>query len=279
MDDYQNIEFLPNEIIVNKIIPQLSLYDLLTLCQTNDRFRSLCGDQYIWQTKFKQAFPTVDPSPVFDWKKKYIEAVTKQIPAILNGDLVKYTTLDLSKNQLGLGFVLEDLSTILTGKDYSLVFLKGLIPVYITDTHEYSHLIFKDLLRDIDKLLLIPNTHIYDIIDISVSERGKYTEATHDFEYLETINRKLIKSNLFSPEGHPPIYGIVNLFGSRRIFTILDLQNYHDFRRCDILDKGELEKVLRQLLNVNNDVGHVSKDEICQIIWKELQKIEHLVHN
>lgn len=56
------MEFLPNETIL-VILRHLRMKDVLTLSRVNHRFHLLSQDDYFWQGKYKEEYPTLGLTP------------------------------------------------------------------------------------------------------------------------------------------------------------------------------------------------------------------------
>ena len=69
-----NFELLSDEVIVTNILPQLSIEDLIRLCQVDTRFNQICQDERVWQMLSKQKFNIDDPGHL-SWKDVYFYGI------------------------------------------------------------------------------------------------------------------------------------------------------------------------------------------------------------
>ena len=75
---------LPDDILISDIIPHLSLYDLLQLCQTHPRFAKLCRGDLIWRIRSQKEYPEIPKPDKISWRDFYMYLITntKYVPVI-----------------------------------------------------------------------------------------------------------------------------------------------------------------------------------------------------
>lgn len=286
MTDYSYVESLPLEVITTQIIPELSLYDVIQLCQSSTVFSDICDNEYIWKILLQRDFPEVTEDLGEDLRRTYIHLVSRRVPVTLNGDVIGTTIIEFSKGQLGLQFVFSDLSNIMGVEMYTLIFLRGHYPIFAIDTQENSYTFDESNIRNINRILVIPNLALNEFIQTPPptisSGRGRKPNPKRI-----KLNRRdplddIIENNLFSPSGNPPIYGLVDIDG---YFRVLDktqqLEELEDRRmvkrpkRCDVMWRHEVENILNIL--GHTEYEYVNRITPCEWIRNRLREIGHLI--
>lgn len=73
-NNYVNINNLPADIIINHIIPNMSINRLKELCSSNSYFAGLCRDENIWRSRVYLEFPNAGIKPYdITWLEFYLD--------------------------------------------------------------------------------------------------------------------------------------------------------------------------------------------------------------
>lgn len=196
MSNYSYIESLPLEVIISQILPELSLYDVIQLCQSSTVFNDLCENQYIWKILLQRDFPEIIEDLGPDWKRTYIDLVTKRIPIVLNGDVIRTTIIEFSGGQLGVQCVFPDVENIINDKVYMLIFLNKIYPIFIIDTQQDSYKFHMYNINNINKVLIIPSITLDRFIETLTPTKSSNVNRINPGNMQE-----IIYDNLFSPLG------------------------------------------------------------------------------
>lgn len=276
-----NLDLLPDDVILDNIIPQLSLYNLLTLCRSNTRLSQLCSDEGIWRRRVFTEYPQNTRKPdEYNWRQWYITLASKQIPITFEGNVVGTTVLDLSKpNILGLEWVWSDIQNLLPEDNYTLFFLSGTKPIVVINYNKGINVSKK--YRHINRLLLAKdiNMNRWFVVNKSISYK-----PYPDYNKISST----VYEHLFSREGTPAVYGIYNSKTNEfRILTRFGFESdrFRSYGRlCDDMNIYELLTLIQglginrettpELINPNlaNPIS-----QLCIFIRNRLNEIGHLI--
>jgi len=69
-----NLEYLIDDVLIHKVLPEIPLYNLYKLCSTNKRFRHLCQNEQLWKIKVEYEFPNTltKKLPSQTWQSYYL---------------------------------------------------------------------------------------------------------------------------------------------------------------------------------------------------------------
>ncbi|SNW62101.1 F-box domain-containing protein [Orpheovirus IHUMI-LCC2] len=201
MEDVEYINSLPNELLIDQILPYIHLDNLSSLCSSSQRLQSLCQDERLWLNRINIEYPDqlIKKRKNEGFKSLYLRLVKDDtVPVYENGDIIGYVQLRDDEGFSGL--------TNRLGIDNVNVFLLG-----------YTYEIYD--------VYLIKNNQMYDI-DTGKWNVGKSLEIKKILiiDYNEDISRMYtleIKNYLLSCKSNIPIYGTFNIFSPNSIYIDL----------------------------------------------------------
>lgn len=183
---------LPDDVLINEILPNISLNDLAKLCQSDVRLRNLCQSESLWQNKMKLDFPNVSKPTPLTFKQFYMFLIqADRVPVYRHGDIVMNTLVTVNNRD----YAINDIKNKLNGPA-SLIFIgagcgRDFFIDGVASTHNNEYLgIF-----NVEKI-----TYIL-IVDGNI------------FESDDDIERKVkdyIKTDLLSTQSKIPIYGFIS---------------------------------------------------------------------
>lgn len=281
---------LPDTLLIFEILPKLNLRNLLRLCQSNSKLNTLCSYDELWRTKVSNDFPNKIVKPEnYTWREWYLSLATKKIPMTLNGDVVGFTTLLYDNNNIDLSYVFPDVNKLPDGDKYSLFLLNGINPVVVEDYTGERYILpnenqsFEQLYDKINRVLLIRDFLLanYKYTEEQPKQLYKLRIITKRSEFasrsmLDTEIKSIIRSNLFSRLGNPPIYGVHNLqLGNFTLLYYVEYQLGFVGDICSRIPERDLLNIANTLMG--NHVGSTNKNELCMLIRQELEEIGHVI--
>ncbi|SNW62015.1 F-box domain-containing protein [Orpheovirus IHUMI-LCC2] len=304
--NYNLLETLPPEILINNIFTNLSIYKLLNLCQSSDNINNICLDDNTWYilTKNKYADFEINKTDDITWYDYYTMLSTVNLQIIYNGDYIGDTILDKSQD-IEIGYIYDDIRYKLGDTNFYFILSYGRVPLMVYNNNKF-------LFEDTEKKMEYPITHVLVITDpivikkiqnlnISLGRINKKTVLRYDalrenyynmFSKWRKILLKIMDTCLYSPKGNPPIYGVSDE-NMDNIFIISYLDSRHK-RTPGGMIRSEYSKPILICNNRNNiaDLINIyhnlytkdfrenniqSLDELCEMILNKLKEYNHVI--
>ncbi len=112
------------------ILLSMDYKEILTICNVNKYYQSMCSDNSFWKQKFALDFPTSNYFKEWSWKKNYLIKAIKIFTLILNLNVEhSYVSPYLYENQFMAKLMLNDAKQSIVIDDFDYV--NGDIPSYI----------------------------------------------------------------------------------------------------------------------------------------------------
>lgn len=128
-----SLETLPDDILINEILPTMKLQQLGALCQGDARIRSLCNNDQMWQKRVRIEYEdAVQDKPIGRTWRNYYRALLKtvSIPVVYEDDYIGHVRVDPQNVLPTVNKLIQKLN-IKYNEILSFVFLKRLVPLSI----------------------------------------------------------------------------------------------------------------------------------------------------
>lgn len=230
-DLISSFQYIPYEVLLGSIFPYLSLKTINRLCTVNSLFNDLCNDETLWKIKITNEYSTlVNNKPLeLSWRDYYRSMVSKIVPIYYHGDRI-------GTIMVMLGELKETAIILAQNYQKSIAFINSHIKIIAA--MQYPDMLFRDF------SLLVPDNNpekeIFKIVimddaplNLSESIRGVGRKPPVGILISSPRNNRIIYSELTSPLGNPPIYGLYEEFKSAYALTARSV--YLQIRRGVIL--------------------------------------------
>ena len=128
-----SLSILPDEILINEILPKLAIKDLSAACSGNSRFRRLCNNEQLWQNKVRLEYSDVNnkkPKNMM-WRDFYSYLTdTRSIPVLVEDDYIGNARIDPNNLRPTVNNILKHLNAK-KDEPLSFIFLWNRYPVTI----------------------------------------------------------------------------------------------------------------------------------------------------
>ena len=206
----QSLQNLPDDVLINEILPTISLSELSALCRGDARIRSLCNNERLWLNRIRREYPEeVKNMASGQTGKEYYRYLrrTVSIPVLVEDDYEGNVRVDPKNLMPTINELMKKLN-VRPDEILSFIFLKGTIPLAV-----YNH----------------------PIGDLVINERriGTMPDRLYVREEELSLGQASLPSNIY-----PWIYSI-----GRTLWIGDDLKFCEKFTRYEILDHLKQLKV------------------------------------
>lgn len=249
------MEDLPDDVLVNEILPRLSSYRLAQVCSVSPRLAALCSGEDLWRVKSFLDFPSDAPlrSMNTSWRDYYRFLSSLRIPLHYRGEIIAFIPWDRTQLELMRDIVAKHLPV-------------DELNVVLVDSQRRPVLAWRHLNGPI-----VPIRNDWSNVVRAVAFDGPELR----------LDNATIQLALFSPHGQPPIYGTRAVVGSTtNDFRIIDRTGNTSIPLfCDNLSVQNLSGIAGKLglpVEFYPDVAFM-KLKLCHRIEERLTQIGHFI--
>ena len=277
---------LPDEILLEEVFPRFSADVILSLCPLHWRFSNICQDEYLWKRKVGEEFPEFakQKPDTIAWVDYYLLLENDwMLPLYYNGDRLGYSPFDplmINKVAKMIEFYIMDAG--LAEQTVNIVFFGETNEPIIVLKYRNGEILDTTITTDNYELI----TKVLFFVNDEFGKKPLTYTGIPPKERLRTLmtNREhpvnIIRRELISPLGHPPIYGDKK---GNNSFVMIDLRRkgVSTVEVCTSFTDNNLHDILKAL-GVQPKSGNItwketnySKRQLCNLIRKLLVEIGH----
>ncbi len=289
-DDIAYFLTLPDQVLINVVLPKFSANVLENLCYSNVKFNTICHNDQLWQIKSMNELPSfVNLKPIdMTWKDYYLSFLR---PVYYHGDVISYvlyTPDNISQTIESIVPYIEQYGLI---GNVNIVFIDAnhnpyivvKYPSYTLDVRNTNYI-------NVNRIVLIVDDRFAQEIAVDQTPRRErirlgprltnINEQPVSKEGVDYIDQQIIYDELISNLGTPPIYGTI-LENSK--FRIIDntpgyaIRMVRKGRLCDFFETNDLRDFLIALGFDQEQLNNYSRSDLCNLIYQRLLEIGHII--
>lgn len=245
-DETAHFLTLPDQVLINVVLPRFSYNVLEGLCSSNVRFNDVCQNDQLWNIKVTNELTSFISRKSIDvkWRDYYFSFLR---PVYYHGDIIG--SVIYSPDVIG-QTIDAIISYIDLGRSMNIVFIDGnRDPYIIVNYPSYS--------------LDVRNTNYLEVDRILLTKCNEFSKIALFWE-------------LASPFGMPAVYGVQS--HDRFYILVNDHNNLGaKCRSCDTYSINDLHNILISL-KVDPDIFRLYRpNNLCVLIQKKLREIGHII--